>query len=352
MKNRYRIYIREKYSGGKIWWIQDSQTGQRESLKTTDKAEAKRLLDAKNQPHHFAGFHVQLAKTHLLVSDPDSASRTWQSVMDSIIGKKFGSTRIRWERAAKSKSFNPIRNLLVYETRAADFERVLNCGKCSANAYLRRLHNYAMDMNWLLSPVIAKRAWPKIRHKEKRAITSEEHRKIIERETNPERSCFYELCWHIGAAQSDVAGLTADDIDWNNYTISFNRIKTGSNSSIAIGSELEALLRKLPNNGPLFPYLATVRESDRATEFKQRCNGLKITGVTLHSYRYAWAERAKAAGYPERFAQAALGHGSKAIARAYAKNGHVALPSLESYETRNHAETNVVPMTGQTDKAA
>jgi methionyl-tRNA formyltransferase len=39
--------------------------------------------------------------------------------------------------------------------------------------------------------------------------------------------------------------------------------------------------------------------------------------VTLHSYRYAWAERAKTAGYPERFAQLALGHNSKAVHRAY-----------------------------------
>jgi len=41
--------------------------------------------------------------------------------------------------------------------------------------------------------------------------------------------------------------------------------------------------------------------------------------VTLHSYRYAWAERAKTCGYPERFAQEALGHNSKAVHRAYAK---------------------------------
>ena len=33
----------------------------------------------------------------------------------------------------------------------------------------------------------------------------------------------------------------------------------------------------------------------------------------------AWAERAKTCGYPERFAQAALGHNSKAVHRAYAK---------------------------------
>jgi integrase len=82
----------------------------------------------------------------------------------------------------------------------------------------------------------------------------------------------------------------------------------------------------------LFPYLQTVRCGDRATEFKQRCVGLGITGVFLHSYHYAWAERAKQCGYPERFAQEALGHNSKAVHRAYARRAQVKLPSLESYE--------------------
>jgi hypothetical protein len=44
-----------------------------------------------------------------------------------------------------------------------------------------------------------------------------------------------------------------------------------------------------------------------------------VKGVTLHCYRYSWAERAKTAGYPERFAQEALGHDSKAVHRAYAR---------------------------------
>lgn len=86
--------------------------------------------------------------------------------------------------------------------------------------------------------------------------------------------------------------------------------------------------------GPLFPYLATVRAGDRSTEFKQRYDGLGIKGVSLHSYRYAWAERAKIAGYPERFAQMALGHNSKAIHRAYAKKAQVTLPPLEEYEQK------------------
>jgi len=92
---------------------------------------------------------------------------------------------------------------------------------------------------------------------------------------------------------------------------------------------------QLPSTGPLFPYLITVRASDRATEFKQRCRGLKIEGITLHSYRYAWAERAKTAGYPERFAQVALGHNSKAVHRAYARKALVTVPPLEEYERRH-----------------
>jgi hypothetical protein len=60
----------------------------------------------------------------------------------------------------------------------------------------------------------------------------------------------------------------------------------------------------------------------------------------LHSYRYAWAERAKTAGYPERFAQLALGHNSKAVHRAYAKKAQVTLPPLEEYEQK------IVPFSG------
>jgi integrase len=69
-----------------------------------------------------------------------------------------------------------------------------------------------------------------------------------------------------------------------------------------------------------------------------------IKGVTLHSYRYAWAERAKTYGYPERFAQEALGHNSKAVHRAYAKNAQVVIPTLESYEIKLAGGADILPM--------
>ena len=112
---------------------------------------------------------------------------------------------------------------------------------------------------------------------------------------------------------------------------------------IHFGPDIEAVLRRLPATGPLFPYLRTVRSGDRATEFKQRCEGLSIKGVSLHSYRYAWAERAKQCGYPERFAQEALGHNSKAVHRAYARKAKVRLPSLESFE-RQAADGRIIQL--------
>ena len=59
---------------------------------------------------------------------------------------------------------------------------------------------------------------------------------------------------------------------------------------------------------------------------------LGIKGISLHSYRYAWAERALKCGYPERFAQQALGHNSKAVHHAYSKHAEVTVPSLDDWE--------------------
>ena len=146
------------------------------------------------------------------------------------------------------------------------------------------------------------------------------------------RKDFYQLCWHLGASQSDIAALRAEDVDWEAKTVSFFRKKTGTPVIVHLGPTVLEILKDLPSAGVLFPYLSSVRSADRATEFKQRCRGLEIEGISLHSYRYAWAERAKIAGYPERFAQEALGHNSKAVHRAYAKNAQMKLPALEDYE--------------------
>ena len=63
---------------------------------------------------------------------------------------------------AKSKKYDPIRNLLVVETQAEHFLHVLQAGSVSTNVYLRRMHNFALDMNWLPASVIPRRQWPPV----------------------------------------------------------------------------------------------------------------------------------------------------------------------------------------------
>ncbi len=88
----------------------------------------------------------------------------------------------------------------------------------------------------------------------------------------------------------------------------------------------------LPSRGDLFPNVKRNSAKDRSAEFRRWCRIAGISGVSLHSYRHAWAQRAKACGYPERFAQEALGHNSRAVHAAYAKGALVILPALDEYE--------------------
>jgi len=338
VKNKYRMFRSGK--SGYYYW-QDNDTGKQGTLGTSDNREAQRLLSARNESWSMpaTAINLQIARAYLNAADPKLVSRTWQEVMEELVALKRGTNGLRWERAIHDHSFDSIRRLPLIETRSDHFLKVLQEGKVSSNVYLRRIHNFALAMDWLLKPVIPKASWPKVSFKAKRAITTDEHCRIVEREKNPERRAFYQLCWHLGGSQMDVANLTAEDVDWSDQSISYEREKLKNSEGreikpplIRFGEQVASVLRLLPQAGPLFPRLREVQSKDRANEFRQRCQGLGIKGVSLHSYRYAWAERARKAGYPERFAQEALGHNSKAVHRAYAKKAEVVIDSLEQWE--------------------
>jgi len=330
MRSRFRLYRRKK--GGR-YYVHDDTTGKQESLHTSNRATALRLLHSRNEAEQQPAVNLQIARAYLAASDPAVTTRTWQHVMEEITKLKEGSTRHRWQTAINDSAFDSIRRLVLLETRAEHFLRVLEKGKVSTNVYLRRIHNFALDMNWLPWSVLPKKQWPTPQYGEKRAITLEEHQLVVANEGNTEKRAFYQLLWHLGGAQGDIANLTAENVDWGDCVIGFPRQKTGTPSLIRYGQEAAKVLESLPKEGPLFPTLKDLRASVRADYFRRRCALLGIHGVTLHSYRYAWAERAKCAGYPERFAQEALGHNSKAVHRAYARKAQVKVPSLEEYET-------------------
>ena len=107
-----------------------------------------------------------------------------------------------------------------------------------------------------------------MKFKDKRAITLEEHQQIIAAEVNPERKALYQLCWHLGASQGDIANLKGEDVDWQNGTVSFTRKKTEVPVIVHLGAEALNLFKDLPAEGVLFPYLSTCAGGDRATEFR------------------------------------------------------------------------------------
>jgi len=303
-----------------MFYAEEVGTRSRKSLKTKDEVEARRLIAAKNQASSQSIFNIEMARVYLKTHDPTLHDRTWVTVSDVIQQDYEGSSRIRWEHFIKSDPMSLIRNKPLTQTTSTDLLAVLNHPKAgvSTNGYLRTLHNRALDLTWLFQPILARKAWPKIRYGRRRGITLEEHQKILAATANRELRLFFELLWETGGAQSDISALKAENIDWKTKRLFYERRKLATqekgHACIAIGPRAEAILRQLPSQGHLFPNLVNFRSNCRSAIFwKIRRKAGIQAGICLHSYRYAWAERAAVAGMPEREAMAHLGHSSRAV---------------------------------------
>jgi integrase len=251
------------------------------------------------------------------------------------------STLKRWQKVCRSRPFALLHVLPLVETEGHHFMAVLRHADSgtSTNVWLRILHNHAVDMGWLLAPVLPKKVWPKIHYNERQGITEAEHRRILALAgEGTEEADYYEVLWETGGSQSDIATLDADRIDWDQRSILYRRMKTQNRgyefAKVRLGARLVAVLERLPKQGPLFPQLAAMSLENRARLFRRRVHALGLKNISLHCYRYAWAERARKAQVPLRVAMETLGHQSRAVHQAYAKKVEVDLMPLEYYEQK------------------
>ena len=326
----YRMFRR---SNG-MYYVQENDTRIQTSLNTKDKGEATSLFAAKNQAVAQPILNVAMAKVYLSAKSPELLTRTWGELIQLMMDGYTGATAVRWQKFPNSAPMRMMANLPIL-TEATHLLAVLDHKKAgvSTNVWLRILHNRALDLGWLLAPVMAKRAWPKFKYGARRAITAEEHEKILGSERMEDYAMYFRLLWETGGSQADVAHLNAEDVNWSNRRLFYSRRKLanrgGGLASLVVGARLENSLRQLPATGPRLHVLS---EDERASHFRKVCLRTNISGITLHSYRYAWAERACSAGMPEREAQAHLGHGSEAVHRAYSKKAEVVTLPLEHYE--------------------
>lgn len=77
--------------------------------------------------------------------------------METLTNSKQAANKERWRRAAKDPAYAPLLPKVITETSAELLLKVMQAGCVSTNIYLRRLHNFCVDMNWLPWPLVPKR---------------------------------------------------------------------------------------------------------------------------------------------------------------------------------------------------
>jgi integrase len=345
MHAKYRLFSRKG-----TFYSEDRTTGHQTSLRTTCKTEAQQLLAAKNQAAVQPTLNLSMARAYLTHSSPEMMTRTWLDVMKEIEAgyTKEGPSWKRWQKFMRSEPLKDLRNMPLLLTENTHLLAVMRdeTAGVSTNKFLRMCHNRALDMGWILAPVLSKKMWPKFVYKERRAITADEHQRIMDAEQLEDYRLYYDLLWNTGGSQSDIASLTEKSVNWVKRRLTFGRRKLRGKGLVpvlmAIGPNLQTILAKLPEKGEFFPRLSGLGENVRASHFTKLCRRAGVEGVSLHCYRYSWAERAENAGMPEREAMAHLGHNSAAIHRYYSKNAHNVTLPLEHYEALRLA--NVIAM--------
>jgi hypothetical protein len=113
---KYRLYRRRN---GVFYW-QENKSKKQGTLRTTDRREAERLLNAMNESHREPMLNLNLARAYLAAHDPRMAQRTWQAVMDEMATHGIPSTQARCARGFRSKAYHAIRNKALVQTTGED----------------------------------------------------------------------------------------------------------------------------------------------------------------------------------------------------------------------------------------
>jgi hypothetical protein len=204
MNARYRLTYRGVRGG--MFYSFDKKLGKRFSLGTRDEAEAQQLIEAKNIAERQPTLNLQIAKAYIAGSDTGVKTRTWREAMEALTNTKHGANKERWQRVAKDKALALLLDKVVIETQGEQLLKVLQSGTVSTNVYLRRLHNFCLDMSWLPWPLIPKRQWPAVRF----TATNGRLRSRNIPKSSPARRTLNAgrfINWHgtLGASQSDLA---------------------------------------------------------------------------------------------------------------------------------------------------
>ena len=153
-----------------MFYCVDTTTGKRTSLGTANEDEARQIIEAKNNSDRQPVLNLQIAKAYLAGSDNGMTTRTWQNAIEVADRHQTGSEPASLENRRQGQGAGHVAAASHHRNQGRTIvERPANAATVSTNVYLRRLHNFCVDMNWLPWPLVPKRQWPAVEFKEKRA---------------------------------------------------------------------------------------------------------------------------------------------------------------------------------------
>ena len=98
MQNRFTLFRR-----GTKFYCEEQTTGQQKSLRTSDEADARKTIQAKNDAVKLPLMNLVMAKTGLAAPDPKLVVRTWADVRERVYNRRNDNTRMRHERVIRTK---------------------------------------------------------------------------------------------------------------------------------------------------------------------------------------------------------------------------------------------------------
>jgi hypothetical protein len=367
--------LKKRNDKGGVYYIIDKATGKSRSSQTADRDEADELAKIKykltGDTHHL--HHLKAAEYHLAHINPMWANATWEDVFQRMIkgpkqrggGSRRTTTIKMLESQWRQRWFDGLRGKRLIETTGDDFLVPLSEQGKAATVFARQLHHFAAGTKMLYAELVGKYQWKKFAAAKpiSRAITEQEHQLLLKsfkvglyalaydsrrkhngHQAHPDVSDeqwlaewlgYIQLLWFTGASNMDGAKMTAENVKWEEGVLEFKRIKWSDPENhpsvrCAIGPELAKVLKGLPKQGPLFPTLGQMTTCNRGRYFTRHCKANKIENLTLHGYRYAFAERSKVFGMSLEDRMVSLGHSTVEMAeRVYAKEAKVVPASIE-----------------------
>jgi hypothetical protein len=145
----------------------------------------------------------------------------------------------------------------------------------------------------------------------------------------------------LGGSQTDIAELTAEDIDWKDHTISYQRRKTGVPVIITFGAEAGRVLETASEVWPVVP-------AHGADQRKPPRQDVHQTAQDSGDYRHFHAQLPLRLGgtgqdgreCPNGSPSRRLGTVPRRLRGPIPKRPRVIVPSLEDYESGSRSSTN------------